>query len=428
MSRLSVKSYVHVSYAMYLFFAIICVAVYFPIFSNGFLYHWDDQWMVLNKYTDGGWTVDNLWHIFTDFYGGQYGPFTELNYLIIYTFFGYDPFYFHLASLLWHIGCVCFVWKLLVSLLRIHGGMNEKSIYLISFITTLLFAIHPMNVEPVAWISAVKIPIYAFFYLLGLLCYVHYVSSHKFRYYLFTIVCFVCSFLGKEQAVTFPLALLIVDWFSNRKMKSSEVWSEKIVFFIMALFFGLITIFSQGISQNDTIYSLGKRLIFACYAIIEYITKSLIPLKLNYLYPFPFLSDEDIPLKYYLYPIIVCCLLSWVVMYRKNRYIVLGILLFFLNLIVSIHILPMSRHAIIADRYLYLSYVGIAFLIAYGIHIVWEKHKKRHQCLACIFLLIYSLYFSTYTYLYAQKWENTSSVKKYIKELIEQRDKEKEIK
>ena len=111
----------------------------------------------------------------------------------------------------------------------------------------------------------------------------------------------------------------------------------------------MITIFSQGISQNDTIYSLGKRLIFACYAII-------------------------------------------------------------------------------ADRYLYLSYVGIAFLIAYGIHIVWEKHKKRFQCLACIFLLIYSLYFSTYTYLYAQKWENTSSVKKYIKELIEQRDKEKEIK
>ena len=391
MSRLSVKSYVHVSYAMYLFFAIICVAVYFPIFSNGFLYHWDDQWMVLNKYTDGGWTVDNLWHIFTDFYGGQYGPFTELNYLIIYTFFGYDPFYFHLASLLWHIGCVCFVWKLLVSLLRIHGGMNEKSIYLISFITTLLFAIHPMNVEPVAWISAVKIPIYAFFYLLGLLCYVHYVSSHKFRYYLFTIVCFVCSFLGKEQAVTFPLALLIVDWFSNRKMKSSEVWSEKIVFFIMAFSFGIITILSQGVSTYEVIYPFYQRLIFSSFSIIEYITKSIIPLKLNYYYPFPIIVGEELPFKFYIYPVLMLFIMGWIWQYRKNSYILLGIFMFIVNLIVSIHFINMSRHAIIADRYLYLSYVGIAFLISYFSYVIKLHVKKFYIVILVLCVYIISL-------------------------------------
>ena len=268
------------------------------------------------------------------------------------------------------------MWKLLVSLLRIHGGMNEKSIYLISFITTLLFAIHPMNVEPVAWISAVKIPIYAFFYLLGLLCYVHYVSSHKFRYYLFTIVCFVCSFLGKEQAVTFPLALLIVDWFSNRKMKSSEVWSEKIVFFIMAFSFGIITILSQGVSTYEVIYPFYQRLIFSSFSIIEYITKSIIPLKLNYYYPFPIIVGEELPFKFYIYPVLMLFIMGWIWQYRKNSYILLGIFMFIVNLIVSIHFINMSRHAIIADRYLYLSYVGIAFLISYFSYVI-KLHVKK---------------------------------------------------
>ena len=233
-----------------------------------------------------------------------------------------------------------------------------------------------MNVEPVAWISAVKIPIYAFFYLLGLLCYVHYVSSHKFRYYLFTIVCFVCSFLGKEQAVTFPLALLIVDWFSNRKMKSSEVWSEKIVFFIMAFSFGIITILSQGVSTYEVIYPFYQRLIFSSFSIIEYITKSIIPLKLNYYYPFPIIVGEELPFKFYIYPVLMLFIMGWIWQYRKNSYILLGIFMFIVNLIVSIHFINMSRHAIIADRYLYLSYVGIAFLISYFSYVI-KLHVKK---------------------------------------------------
>lgn len=66
-------------------------------------YGMDDQWMVFSHYTERGWTVDNLWHIFTDFYGGQYAPLAFLSYLVLYAGFGYDPFYFHMFSLLLHI-------------------------------------------------------------------------------------------------------------------------------------------------------------------------------------------------------------------------------------------------------------------------------------------------------------------------------------
>lgn len=130
-------------------------------------YGMDDQWMVFSHYTERGWTVDNLWHIFTDFYGGQYAPLAFLSYLVLYAGFGYDPFYFHMFSLLLHIGCVCLVWKLISSLLRVHGGVSEKQILYVNFITTLLFAVHPINVEAVAWISALKVLLYAFFLSLG---------------------------------------------------------------------------------------------------------------------------------------------------------------------------------------------------------------------------------------------------------------------
>ena len=327
-------------------------------------YGMDDQWMVFSHYTERGWTVDNLWHIFTDFYGGQYAPLAFLSYLVLYAGFGYDPFYFHMFSLLLHIGCVCLVWKLISSLLRVHGGVSEKQILYVNFITTLLFAVHPINVEAVAWISALKVLLYAFFYLLGLLCYLRYIRTSKIFYYVLTIGCFLCSFWGKEQAVTFPLALLIVDWFTNRNMKNLEVWSEKMSFLIMAFFFGIITVLSQGKGPYEMIFPLYQRLLFGCFALVEYITKSLLPVNLNFFYPFPIVLGEEPPLHYYLYPVVLLFLMGWIIAYRNNRYLVFGVLLFLVNLLFSIHLFNMSRHAIVADRYMYLSYVGIAFLIA----------------------------------------------------------------
>lgn len=404
------------SKAIYLFWAAVCLCVFAPSLGNDFLTGWDDQWMVFSKYTEAGWTIDNLWHIFTDFFGGQYAPWASISYLFLYSLFGYEPLYFHAYSLLWHIGCVCLTWKFISTLLRMQGGMERQHVLSVSLTTTLLFAIHPMNVESIAWISALKIPLYAFFYLLGLICYLYYIEKGKIGYYVWTLICFICSFWGKEQAVTFPLALLIVDWFTNRDMKSRFVWSEKMVFLFMAVFFGLVTIFSQGNGTGDSGYSFGQRIVFSNYAIIEYFTKGLFPIKLNYLYPFPMLPGDALPLWFYTYPVLVVCLIAWGYTYRRNRYLMLGICLFLVNLVLSIHLIPMSRHAIVADRYLYLSYIGIAWLIADGV----TRMEKKHQWVKYLFM-VYVLYLASYTFVYTKRWENTSYIKSYIKELLENR-------
>lgn len=276
-----------------------------------------------------------------------------------------------------------------------HGGMEEKNIRQIAFITTLLFAIHPMNVEPVAWISAVKVLIYAFFYLLGLLYYLQYIKSQKFRYYLFTIACFIASFLGKEQAVTFPLALLIVDWFTNRNMKSFTVWNEKMVF-LWWLSFWLDNYFVARGKWTWHNISFYQRVIFGCFAIIEYITKGLIPIKLNYLYPFPIVIGEELPLRFYIYPILIIFLSVWGWACRKNKFLLFSIFLFIVNLLFSIHIISMARHSIIADRYLYLSYIGIASLIGY--RILYIKQKVKYYKSILFILFIYIILLSTYTF------------------------------
>ena len=169
----------------------------------------------------------------------------------------------------------------------------------------------------------------------------------------------------------------------------------------------------------EMIFPLYQRLLFGCFALVEYITKSLLPVNLNFFYPFPIVLGEDPPLHYYLYPVVLLFLMGWIIAYRNNRYLVFGVLLFLVNLLFSIHLFNMSRHAIVADRYMYLSYVGIAFLIANGIW--WLRKRLSYFKAALVFLFFYCFFLSVYTFHYTKKWENTTMVKKYTKEVLEKR-------
>lgn len=143
-----------------IFLVIATLLVYYPILENDFLYQWDDQWMVMNQYTEGGWNLSNLERIFTEFHGKQYGPINELLYLGVYSLCGYSPKEFHFACLFIHLLNVLLVYFVLLQLLRDSKRVGNVNIQLISFFTALIFAVHPLNVEAVAWISASKVIVY----------------------------------------------------------------------------------------------------------------------------------------------------------------------------------------------------------------------------------------------------------------------------
>lgn len=111
---------------------------YSPVFSNGFLDSWDDQWMVMNVFTESGFRMENLIAVFTQSYKGQYSPLVELNYMVLYGLFGYDPFWFHLMSIVWHCGCATLLFFLIFRLLEMSGQSGSRRSLWVAALTTFL--------------------------------------------------------------------------------------------------------------------------------------------------------------------------------------------------------------------------------------------------------------------------------------------------
>ena len=408
--------------------------VYFPILGNGFLYFWDDQWVVMNRYTEGGFNLWNLWAILSEFYHGQYAPLNELLYLSLYTPFGYNPFFFHLASLLLHVANTILVFLCISKLLDCQSRITLPDIKLIAFITALIFTVHPFNVESVAWMSASKILVYAFFYLLATYCFLLYLQKSKIQYLLLTALLFICSFGGKEQAVTFPVWMLLIYWWKGYDLKNKKVWITVTPFLVLSLLFGFITMFSQlqgggGVLSNKDSYALWQRVVYASYSYAEYLIKSFFPFKLSYLYPFPSVEGDPIPSWLLAYPLLlVMALVSLGKQILANKLLLFSLLFITIHLAVALHIIPLSRFAVVADRYAYISSIGVALIISYTM--VYFRHKLQgaKRFIPIYVIALYIGYLGIYAHTRTYVWYDTDTLKKEIREILKERDDYKEEK
>lgn len=391
--------------------------IYFPILGNDFLDFWDDQWVVVNNYTERGINIENVWAILTDFYHGQYSPFNEYLYLLLFNIAGYNPCVFHLASILIHCVNVCLVFIVFRQILILSNRVNLEKVNLISLVTALLFAIHPFNVESVAWMSASKVLVYALFYLFATYTFLLYLKNNRFVFYLYTLILFVCSFWGKEQAVIFPVWLFLLLLFFNRQ----KAWRLLLPFLFLSFWFGITTMISQsvngeGVLTENITYPFGQRLIYACYSFFEYLLKSILPIKLSYLYPFPSQIGEALPIWLLTYPLSLFILL---IAFRKQLSkwpIALGLLIFTIHIVIALHIIPLARYAVVADRYAYISTIGICFIISYYVT------KRLNNKLVCYFFAIYILYMGIYSNQRTSAWYNTDTLKQELRDLLQQRD------
>lgn len=409
-------------YCPLFFILVMTYIVYYPLPENDFLYYWDDQWCVINPYTSGGLTWENLYRIFTETHGGQYSPLNEIGYVLIYSLFGYSPAIFHLAGLGVHLLNVVLLYFFLSGLLTQSSRLTTMYNKQIVFLATLLWAVHPVNVEPVAWISASKVLVYTSFYLMGLLCYLKYIRTEKLSYYVATLALALCSCLGKEQAVVFPLCLLLVDFVTDRGLLRLKTWEEKLPFLLLSLYMGTIPMLAQGFRREELDYPLIDRVVFAAYSLIEYLTKCLIPIKLSYLYPFPILPGYAMPFHYWFYPVVVVFVVCCIYLLRQKRIIIFTSLFFLIHLLFVLHIIPISRFAIVADRYLYLPGVGVCLLMAYLFVTIIHLKVKRIQFMMIVGLILYLCYLGCYTNYYVRQWKNSDSVKKELRELINERE------
>jgi hypothetical protein len=402
-----------------------CVLVYWPVFTHNFQFSWDDQWVVLNDYTEGGLGFDNITYILTQFYHGQYAPVNQLFYLLLYNAFGYSPFWFHTASLLVHIANVLLVFSLIKKILTASKEFNMQAVLRISFFTAMMMAIHPFLVEAVSWMSASKCILFSLFYLLSLHAYVNYITTKKTVYYIATLILFILSFGAKEQALTMPACLLLLDYTLKRDMKSSRLWFGKLPFFCLSFSFAVITFYSQAFNGEGVLsashgYPIHQNIVFACYTVIEYFIKCLLPVRLNYLYPFPNQPDEPMSAFYWIYPVIllVVGLAFWKTL--SKRWVIFGLGFFLIQISIASNLVPTSRYAIVADRYVYLPSVGVFFLVAWCFNTIWEKAQWRRNLVFASSVVCF-LTLAVYANARCKVWHDSTTLKSELKRAIHSR-------
>ena len=407
----------------YIFVVLLLLTLFF-IFNKIdlllFQMEWDDYWVVVNEYTTRGFTFYNISRVLTEFYHGQYSPVNQLYYIVIHSIFGYDATSFHVASIILHIlNCIAVQWILFkISYNGLFISKYKASV--ISWIAVIIFAVHPINIEPIAWISASKIPLYSLFYLISIALYIEYILQRKLYFFVLSIAFFIFSFGAKEQAVTYPICIMLIDWVFNVK-KSKGYFIRNISLLAISIVMGIVTIYSQGNEeQAGTSYNIFERVLLAFYSLGVYITQAILPIKLSYLYPFPFEHNEPIPV--YVYAVLVLFFIityfGW--QFLKERWLCFGILFFVLHLLVGLHIIGLGRYSVVADRYAYVSLIGYCYIAGYVIvHSIDRNFKFRKYLYLFWFCYIFGL--GMYSKLHLQVWIDSKSLKAEFKRNIEQR-------
>lgn len=348
---------------------VVTLVIFSVSLRNQILIGWDDgEYLTHPDVLKAGAGTGSS--IFSSFYLGMYQPLAMLSFVINYRIAGDSAAAFIFVNLLLHLLNTWLVYKL---------STRWFSRIETSFIIAALFALHPMHVEGVVWISVRSSLMYSAFFLAGLLQYYKFITRKKNSDYYLTLLWFVFALLSKSMAATFPMIMLAVDWFSRRTF-SWRVIYEKIPFFILSVIFGIVAIKASQSFGHITVleksYDIGQRIVLILYGISFYLSKLLLPVNLSAIYAFPEISNGSMPGWIYL-PIILLLLLGVLIWRAKKhrRTFVFGSLFFLLSISM---VLPLfwSRIFITADRYTYLPYIGLFAIIAIMLTEVWDKRES----------------------------------------------------
>ena len=287
----------------------------------------------------------------------------------------------------------------------------------------MLFAIHPLQVETIAWVSASKILLSTFFYLVATYFFIEFIKTSAKLSYFLTFLFFICSYGAKEQVLVFPIWLVVLYYMYGVKIRDYKKISLLVPFFMLALCFGLVFIYNisnplmEQINPNATSYSIGQRLVFSCYVIVEYLTKWFAPFKLLYLYPYPMRKGEALPFWMLIYPLLLTIAVTVFRSELIKKYIFPALLFFLIHIILVLHVIPINRFSIVSDRYIYLSSVGLAFIEVYLFVKCYKKWTLRNKRTAYLLVVLLYIGLGGYSYQRTRVWHNTDSLKKEILEL-----------
>lgn len=350
---------------------------FWPVVHNGFVNFDDPFYVTQNPYVLGGLSFQNIAWAFKTSYFGNWHPLTWLSHMLDVEMFGLNPGYHHLTSLVIHICNTCLLFFVL--------NQATKKLWS-SAIVAALFAVHPLHVESVAWISERKDVLSTFFALLSLLAYIRYTekkpeSKGATLTFGLSVLFFALGLMSKAMVVTLPFVMLLLDFWPLKRPAKFEMeilkvqgskfrvqgllpfFQEKVPFFALTFFF---TVFSSRVlAAASTTYSTPSTpnlIANAFVSYLRYLGKTFWPIHLSAFYP----RTAALPLTEVAASVAAIVILSLLAIYlaRRRPYTFVG-WFWFVGTLVPVIALPFGDHAM-ADRYTYFPLIGIFIALVWA--------------------------------------------------------------
>jgi len=372
-----------------LLLAAVVLVCYMPVVHNGFLNWDDDQYITDNPYVRAGLTWTTVKWAFTTYHGAYWMPLSWLSHALDCELFGLRPAGHHCMNVLLHAVNVV----LLFLLLQSATGFCWRSL-----MVAALFALHPINVESVAWAAERKSVLSMMFFLLALYAYVWYARRPGFhksglRRYAVVACFFALALLSKPQVITFPLLLLLWDYWPLRRIgapavaeaatrgrKVHRLWNgwlllEKLPLLLLSAASAVVTMRAAkagGAAKALSEYSLLLRLETAVISCVRYLEHALWPSNLVALYPHP---SKLYPAWQVGAALVLLMLVTVLVLRaRDQRYLAVGWFWFLGSLVPMIGLVQAGLQAM-ADRFAYLPFIGLFFMLTWLVA-DWARTRK----------------------------------------------------
>ena len=381
-----------------LLLAALVLLLYSPISHNAFVNFDDDRYVVQNTHVRDGLHWATVSWAFTSLQQANWHPLTWLSHALDCSLFHLNPAGHHYTSLLLHLLNVLLLFVVLERL----TGKTVRSL-----MVSALFALHPINVESVAWIAERKTVLCMFFFLLAVAAYAWYVRKPQFQRYLAVVVLFAFALMSKPMAITLPFVLLLLDYWPLGRMAvpgalegaSSETappsvatrstpWLifEKLPLLALSVGSAIMTMMAQkaaGAVVSGPAYPLWFRLENAVVCYARYLEKAVWPYRLAALYPYPHTLPAVEPA---ICAAIVLLVTGAVLKYRSQRYLLVGWFWFLGTMVPMSGIVQVGNQAM-ADRYAYLPFIGFFVMVVWGVA-EWVGDSRKLLAIASAVALL----------------------------------------
>ncbi len=384
-------------------FALLALLVYGRSLGNDFI-RTDDGLLIFENPIIQEITPRTLKAAFTTYDPELYIPLTFLSYQMDHALGGLDATAYHAQNLLWHtLNALLVLW--LAYLLLRHR--------LAALTVGLLFLVHPLNTEAVAWAAARKDVLSTFFFLAAWISYLSYRAAEpnrSRRRYVLSLTLFLLGLLAKVMVLTLPLVLLLTDEL-QRRSRDRRMLLDKLPYLFFSVIFGIVALY--GKQELLVQVSPWQAALLAVKSIIFYIQKLLWPADFSILYAYTkpiTLASPDFFLPLLLV-IVALALAAWA--YNRVRLLAFGILFYLLTLVPTFTNLIKGEPFVGSDRYAYVPMVGIVLMVSAGIW-AWADGRRQREIPVLCAVGMAVLALSVLAYRQSLVWASAETIYRHV--------------